>query len=60
MGRLTVFYPKWMNIAIDTYTGICNLFCSDEIVACREELEGYSQTPYGQYILENVTVWKEK
>ena len=49
-----------MNIAIDTYTGICNLFCSDEIVACREELEGYSQTPYGQYILENVTVWKEK
>ncbi len=36
------------------------LFCSDEIVACREELEGYSQTPYGQYVLENVTVWEEK
>ena len=36
------------------------LFCSDEIVACRDELEGYSQTPYGQYILENVTVWEEK
>ncbi len=32
------------------------LFCSNEIVAARDETEGYLQTPYGQYILENVTV----
>ncbi len=32
------------------------LFCSNEIVAIRDETEGYLQTPYGQYILEAVTV----
>ena len=32
------------------------LFCSNEIVAIRDEADGYLQTPYGQYILENVTV----